>query len=624
MIISGTYFALSAGNGFVKGQDGGELFIYSENRRGAVHSDTVTARMTGVKNGKNTGVIVQISQRGASVVTGKYYQTGALAFIEPDNAKFGDKIQIVKNLDKNLIAHKVAVSLTSTEKMPYQGALVADLGHKDAPGADILSIVAQMNIPFEFPEDVSAQAREIPDSVLPAQYGGRRDLTKTPTVTIDGADALDLDDAVSLSKNPDETFLLTVSVADASDYVTQGSPLDAEALRRGTSIYLADRVIPMLPQKLSNGICSLNENAPRLCVSCEILLDKNADVIRSDVFESVICVDKRMSYETADKFFDGTDASYAHFAGLLCDMRELAALLSKKRMERGAIDFNFPEAKIVLDENGRTKDITVRRHGVSAQIIEEFMILANETVAARFFAQDTPFVYRCHNRPNRQKHEKFKRFCKGAGLSVKGANPKSYQNLLNRAAGLPIKDFISNVMLRCLDAAVYSPENTGHFGLASACYCHFTSPIRRYPDLLVHRIIKMCLHGQINENKEELTAALPARCVSCSKTERRAIDCERSVAELKKAEFLSEKTGAVYDGVISGITSFGAFVQLQNTCEGLCRVSSLDGFFTFDENSLSLSDARAKKTYSIGQKVKICVKAVNTKDGKCDFTMVDA
>lgn len=619
MILSGVFYSLPGGNGYVKTEGGGELYIFSEKRGGALHQDKVAVKSAGFRNGKNIGVISQILERGANVCTGVYTHSRDRAFITPDDIKIADRIEI-KNPDKALNAHKVAVKITSSDVKPFKGEITADLGHKDTPGTDILSLVAQMEIPYEFPEDVLEEARLTPEEVLPADYENRRDLTSVLTVTIDGEGSLDLDDAISLTKKP-EGYLLTVSIADVAHYVAEGSALDKEAYKRGTSIYLADRVIPMLPVELSNGICSLNENVPRLAVSCEMLIDNDGGITEYDIFESVICVDKRMVYETADAFLSGESAEYAPYADFLYNCRDLAALLTKKRALRGAIDFYFPEAKVILDADGRTTDVKLRKRGVSSEIIEEFMILANVTVATRFSEEKAPFAYRCHDTPDEVKHERLARFCKGAGLKLRKSKPTPahYQNLLKQVENKPIKDFVSLTMLRSLDAASYTPANIGHFGLALDCYCHFTSPIRRYPDLIVHRIIKASLRGLSPKQKAYYANAMSEWCKNCSKTERRAVDCEREVESLKKAEYLNDRLGEVFEGKVSGVTSFGVFVALENTCEGLCHVANMDDRYIFDEANLTLTGRHNNKTYSIGQKVTVRVTNINIRDRKCDF-----
>lgn len=627
---TGCFFSLVSGNGYVKLEDGKEIYIYSENRGTAMHKDIVEARVVGASHEKTLGAIVKVIERGNKFVMGIYDFLGKRAVCEPDDKKIAEYIYLDCDKNQKMLGHKIAVKITKPQdpNRYAEGKIIMDLGHKDAPGVDILSVVYRLEIPYVFSRKALEESDLLPDSVERSDHLDRADLTEKITVTIDSKDTKDIDDAVSLERLENGNFRLTVSIADVTHYVQEGSHLDKEAIKRGTSVYLADRVIPMLPQKLSNGICSLNEGVLRLALSCEMEVDGAGKVVNHRIFESIIKVNKKMTYERVNEVLisgtAGEEDDYAGYESLITDMSELCEILKSKRVERGALEFDFPEAAIALDAFGKAIDVKLRERNIATGIIEEFMVLCNETVAEEYFWMELPFVYRCHEEPDTFRRQKLTEFLKNLGYKMKGKASKSYQALLLKAQNTPEEAMIGKVMLRSLQQAKYMDVNIGHFGLASKCYSHFTSPIRRYPDLQIHRIIKENLKNGLTEERiEHYNAILPEVCEKTSSTERRAQTCEREVENMKKIEFMSDKLGSSYDGIISGITGRGIFVSLENTVEGMVSVANMnDDYYIYDEARIMLKGERSQKVYKLGQRVRVCVTRADAEERKLDFKLI--
>ena len=506
------------------------------------------------------------------------------------------------------------------------------LGHISDPGTDILSIVKGYDLPVEFPEKVMRQAERVPDRISEADMQGRTDLRDVQMVTIDGEDAKDLDDAVSLEMNGGQ-YILGVHIADVANYVQEGSALDREAFERGTSVYLVDRVIPMLPRRLSNGICSLNEGQDRLALSCIMTIDQKGKVLDHVIAETVIRVDRRMTYTSVKKILEEQDAEesarYEEIVPMFQRMQELAGLLRARRRARGSIDFDFPETKVILDEKGEPVEIRPYDRNTATKIIEDFMLIANETVAEDYFWQELPFVYRTHENPDPDRMKKLSTFINNFGYSIRfredEVHPKELQKLLERLEGTPEETLISRLTLRSMKQAKYTTECTGHFGLAARYYCHFTSPIRRYPDLQIHRIIKDSLRGRMNQEKiEHYRKILDEVAKQSSERERRADEAERETIRLKKAEYMSRHLWEEYDGVISGVTGWGLYVELPNTVEGLVHVSSLQGdYFEYNENAYEIVGQRTGKTYRLGQTVRVQVVKADRTTRTVDFELAE-
>ena len=511
-----------------------------------------------------------------------------------------------------------------------KGVAVKVIGNVNDPGMDILEIVYQHNIPTEFPEEVLEQIAQIPDYVTPEEKVGRRDLTDQQLVTIDSIESKDLDDAVNAWKLPNGNFHLGVHIADVSHYVRPKTPLDKEAFERGTSVYLTDRVIPMLPPKLSNGICSLNPKVERLAMSCEMEITPEGQVIKHEIFPSVIKTTERMTYVAINKILESHDekmmARYQDLVPMFETMHELHKILVKMRKRRGAIDFEYPEAKIIVDEAGHPTDIQIRERGISERMVESFMLAANETVAAHYNKLHVPFVYRIHENPEEDKIKNFFEMLSGLGIEVTGkadaVSPKMLQNILKKVAGKPEEQMVQTMMLRSMQQAKYAPTPVGHFGLGAEDYTHFTSPIRRYPDLMVHRLIRYYEdHGKNNDYQEKL----PEITTHSSEMERRAIDAERDTDAMKKAEYMADHVGEEFDAVVSSVTKFGMFIALPNTVEGLIHISELQGdFYVFLEKQLALVGRRTKRTFRIGQSVRVKLTNVNVEQKEIDFSLLDA
>ena len=613
-----------------------DVFISADAMAGAMHSDRVLARVTtkGVGDRRSEGEIVRIIKRAVTKVVGTFENSDHFGFVVPDDRRIPGDIFIPRDeINGAKPGFKVVAEIIKwpDKRRNAEGKIVEIIGDIYDVGIDILSIMKAYDLKETFPEAAVRQAEAIPSEVTEGLIKGRQDLRNLRMVTIDGEDAKDLDDAVSISRLPDGGYRLGVHIADVSHYVTEGSPLDKEALSRGTSVYLVDRVIPMLPQRLSNGICSLNPHVDRLAFTVMMDLDKNGKVIRHDIFESVINIDERMTYSDVFTLLESDDAELAaRYAPLLEDfhtMKDLALVLRKKRMDRGAIDFDFGESKVILDEKG--KPIEVKRYEITIanRVIEEFMLVCNETVAEHFHWAGMPFVYRIHEDPDIEKIMTFAEFSRNLGYPLKGVNkihPRALQEILEKVKGSREETIISTVMLRSLAKARYSPESVGHFGLAAKFYCHFTSPIRRYPDLIIHRLMKEELKGSLSEKREdELIKELPEIAKHCSVRERAAEEAERETEDLKKVEFMREKVGEAFEGMISNVTSFGMFVELDNTIEGLVKVSNMDDdYYIFDEKHFCLIGEHTKKRYSIGDQIRVLLVRADLSSRQLDFVIV--
>lgn len=640
-LSSRIFFGLFQGNakgfGFVtiEGEDD-DVFIPGCKTHGAMHGDTVqiALRSSKISDGKRReGEVLKVIAHNDTDIVGMYQKSKNYGFVVADNQKFSSDIYIPNGKSMGAVTgHKVIVKITdygTGEKNP-EGEIIEIIGHINDPGTDILSIVKANGIPMEFPQEVLTQVEGIPDEVDPKDFGGRLDLRDWQTVTIDGEDAKDLDDAITLRKEKDK-YVLGVHIADVSHYVTENSPLDKEALKRGTSVYLVDRVIPMIPHKLSNGICSLNAGCDRLALSCIMDIDFKGKVLGHKIAETVINVDRRMSYTSVKKIVVDHDEAeskeYEELVPMFELMKELSLLLREKRMQRGAIDFDFPESKIILDEKGKPIDIKPYERNTATKIIEDFMLIANATIAEDYFWQELPFLYRCHDNPDSEKMIKLGLFISNFGYGLKTGDfeihPKEIQKLLNRIAGTNEEALISRLTLRSMKQAKYQATCAGHFGLAAQYYCHFTSPIRRYPDLQIHRIIKESLHGGLSEKRiKHYNSILPEVADHTSQTERRSDEAERETEKLKKAEYMGKFIGEEFDGVVSGITNYGMYVELPNTVEGMVRITSLaDDYYYYDEEKYELIGEKTHNTYKLGQKVRISVLGIDKIKRTIDFEL---
>ncbi|MBB6673119.1 ribonuclease R, partial [Cohnella nanjingensis] len=624
-------------------QDHPDVYIHANDLKGAMNGDTVLARVTSKsENGaRMEGEVVRIVRRAVTQVVGVFENHESYGFVIPDDKRINKDIFIRPNGFNGAVSgQKVVVNIIHYPegRSAAEGEIVEVLGHKDDPGVDILSIIRKHGLPESFPEEVMDEADAAPDAIAEEEIvrQGRRDLRDKVIVTIDGEDAKDLDDAVNVERLPNGNYLLGVHIADVGYYVRENSRLDLEAYNRGCSVYLVDRVIPMLPHRLSNGICSLNPKVDRLTLSCEMEFEpKTMRRVRHDVFTSVIKTTERMTYTNVRKILVDEDNEllerYAPLVDTFKAMQELAMALRDQRMRRGAIDFDFQESKVIVDEEGKPVDIVKRERSVAEQIIEEFMLAANETVAEHFHWLKVPFVYRIHEEPDGEKLTHFMQFAANFGYAVRGkgnsVHPRALQTLLEEIKDTKEETVISTMMLRSMKQAKYDAQSLGHFGLAAEFYTHFTSPIRRYPDLVIHRVMREVLEngGTLPEDRfEKLAVRMPDIAQQSSERERVAVDAERDTAKLKKAEFMLDKIGEEFDGIISGVTGFGMFVELDNTVEGLIRLSDLsDDYYHFHELHMALIGERTSKVYRIGDEVRIRVGRVNMDDYNIDFEMVD-
>lgn len=637
--LVGTFISHPKGFGFVEIEGRSEdLYIPESSVNGAFHQDQVQVELLKGQGGRRQEArIVKILSHGLTKVVGTYQKSKSFGFVIPDLEKISTDIYIPAEGSKGAVTgHKVVVELTDygDDKHKPEGRITEILGHVNDPGVDILSIVKGYDLPVEFEEKLLNQAERVGKPVSEADMAGRRDLRSLQMVTIDGEDAKDLDDAVSLTREG-ENYCLGVHIADVSNYVQENSALDREALNRGTSVYLVDRVLPMLPHTLSNGICSLNQGEDRLALSCLMKVNKKGEVVSYEIAETVICVDRRMSYTAVRKILEEGDPEliqeYEELVPMFQDMQELAAILRKKRRQRGSIDFDFPESKIILDQKGNPVSIEPYERNVATDLIEDFMLLANETVAQHFYWMEVPFLYRTHETPDTEKIEKLATFIHNFGYHIKiktsdhEVHPKEIQKLLASIEGTEEEALIARLALRSMKQAKYSVECTGHFGLACACYCHFTSPIRRYPDLQIHRIIKEQLRGRLMEKRiDHYKEILPEVARQTSRLERRADEAERETDKLKKAQYMKHHIGETLEGIISGITAWGIYVELPNTVEGMIHVARLTGdYYYYREETFEMVGRDTGRCFKLGQRLKVFVDSVDMVSKSVDFLLAE-
>lgn len=636
-LVTGRLQLTSKGFGFVIPDNKGDrpdVFISPRALNGAMNNDRVMARVNYDVNGKKPeGEIIRIITRAHNKIVGTFFQSRDYAFVVPDDKKIASDIYIMRrdfNGAKN--NQKVVVEITewAQEHRKAEGKVVEILGKIGDVGLEILSIIKQHDLPLEFPAEVIEASKKIPKNVLKDELAGRRDLRHLPIVTIDGEDAKDLDDAVYVQQLSMDEFLLGVYIADVSYYVKEDSILDKEARERGTSVYLVDRVLPMLPERLSNGICSLNAGVDRLSMACEMHINREGKVLDYEIFPAVIHVRHRLSYNIVREVLAGDEALRAKYEDILPMvqlMDELREILHKKRARRGAIDFDLPEQKVILDDKLKPVEIVQRVHGNAESVIEEFMLAANETVAQHMFKQKWPFVYRVHDIPAEDKMQELAKLLANFNVKFKvqeEMDPAEIQRAVKAMVGRPEERLVSTVALRSMKQAVYQTENIGHFGLAAKFYTHFTSPIRRYPDLIVHRLLREWMHNpeMTSAKAEPLTDKLDVIAEHSSIRERAAAEAERATVELKMCEYMEEHIGEEFDGVVSGVTAFGMFVELANGVEGLVHISSLmDDYYDFYEERYALVGTHTKKQYRLGDKVRIEVLQVNIQDVSIDFIM---
>lgn len=617
-----------------------DIYIHASDLNGAMDGDTVLVRLYAKKKQERRpeGEVVRIVKRGRTQIVGVFRAFNQhFGFVVPDDRRLSVDVFIPEEYRLGAEnGQKVVVKLRDfpSGRNSAEGEIIEVIGNQDDPGVDIVSIIRKHGLPEQFPAEVEAEAEAISETISEEDMLGRRDLRQRVMVTIDGEDAKDLDDAVSVERLSNGNIRLGVHIADVGYYVKEGSALDREAYERGCSVYLVDRVIPMLPKRLSNGICSLNPQVDRLTMTCDMELDSRGDVVDYEIYPSVICTNERMTYSNVQKILEEKDAElierYRELVPHFELMAELAERLRAKRIRRGAIDFNFTEAKIKVDETGKPIDIVPRPRTVAERLIEEFMLAANETVAEHYNRLEVPFVYRIHENPDAEKLQSFYQFVTTFGYRMKGkadkVKPRALQDLLHKVSGRPEETVISMIMLRSMKQAKYSTENAGHFGLAANYYSHFTSPIRRYPDLLIHRVMREIYNeGSLSpERIERLQAFLADAAEQSSIRERVAVDAERETDDLKQAEFMAAHVGETYNGTISGVTNFGVFVELENTIEGMIHVSLLnDDYYRYEEKYYCLIGERTKRVIRMGDKVKIKVSGVNLNDRKIDFELLE-
>ena len=646
-LIRGRLHAHPKGFGFLIPDDKEhpDIYIHLNDMKGAMQNDIVLGRVTG-RSGPNgaklEGEVVRVVKRANSKIVGTFESHETYGFVLPDDKRIQKDVFIPREKFMGAVTgQKVVVNLVSFPdgRAAAEGEVVEILGHKDDPGVDILSIIRKFGLPESFPPEVMEEAEAAPDTIREEELVGRRDLRGRTIVTIDGEDAKDLDDAVEVQRLENGNYMLGVHIADVGYYVREGSALDREAFNRGTSVYLVDRVIPMLPHRLSNGICSLHPRVDRLTLSCEMEIDPTGKVVRHDIYPSVIKTVERMTYKNVRLLVDEEAdpepellERYKELIPFFRQMRDLALILREKRMRRGAIDFDFSESKVIVDEDGKPIDIVKRPRTIAEMMIEEFMLAANETVAEHFHWLKVPFLYRVHEDPDQEKLLHFMQFITNFGYVVKGkgntVHPRALQSLLEEIKGAKEETVISTVMLRSMKQARYDAESLGHFGLAAEFYSHFTSPIRRYPDLVIHRIMREVINnggaGLADHRQDYLASRMPDIAQQSSERERLAVDAERETDALKKAEYMVDKIGEEFEGIISSVTSFGMFIELENTIEGLVRLSDLsDDYYHFHEMQLALIGERTARVFRIGDEVKVRVARVNVDERNIDFELVD-
>ena len=637
-LLKGRLSVNKKGFGFVivDGRDE-DIYIDAKNMNGALNNDLVVVEELKGQNGKKTeGRVVKVLKKENNLIVGEYKIIDGNPHFIPDDKKL--RMEIIldnKDLDDLVDGHKIQVSIVKEMgKYKYLGEVVKIIGHKNDPGVDILSIIYDHGINDVFTDEVMEEVNELPSEVLDSDRKGRKDLTDMTIFTIDGDDTKDIDDAISISKKG-ENYILGVHIADVSYYVKEGTALYKEAYSRGTSVYLVDRVVPMLPHKLSNGICSLNPNVDRLAISCIMEITPNGKIVSHDIFESVIRSRIQMTYKKVNKILNDeeTPEGYEPFKDDLKLMWELAKILRKEKLARGYLDFDVDEPKILVDENCKPYDVVLRERGKGENMIEDFMIAANETVAEHVFYMGLPFVYRVHEVPDNEKVEEFLNSISMLGYHVVGDRnfvyPKSMKKILDQLRDKEGFEILSTLLLRCMKKAVYKPENLGHYGLASKCYTHFTSPIRRFPDTTVHNLLRKYIFNEPNDKElnrliEHWEENLPALCDHASEKERDSIDCERDVESMKMAEYMESHIGEEYDGTISSVMNFGLFVQLDNMIEGLVHISEIKGdYYTFDETTHTLRGEKKGKMYKLGQKVRVVVTNASKENSTIDFNLVE-
>lgn len=633
----GMFSGTQRGFGFVilEGEEE-DVFIPGDATKGALHGDRVMITIKNEQTGRRKeGAVVSIVERGKNEIVGTFEKNKNFGFVLPDNQKFAKDIFIPKEFTKGAVTgHKVVVKITNygDATQSPEGKIIEILGHVNDPGVDIMSVVRAYDLPVEFPPEVMRTLDNVPEEIDPAEITSRLDIRNVQTVTIDGEDAKDLDDAISIEKNGD-IYRLGVHIADVSHYVREDTPLDKEAIKRGTSVYLVDRVIPMLPHKLSNGICSLNPGVDRLALSCFMDIDAKGTVTGHQIAETVIKSDRRMTYTNVAKIVEEQDPEvskeYEELVPMFMLMQELAEVLRERRHKRGSINFDFPESKIIVDKQGKPIEVKPYERNKATKIIEEFMLIANETIAEDYFWQEIPFVYRTHDTPDEEKIRKLAIFINNFGYSIKigqeEIHPKELQKLLIKVEDTPEEALISRLTLRSMKQAKYTVACTGHFGLSAKYYCHFTSPIRRYPDLQIHRIIKENLNGKMGEKRRgHYDKILFEVADHSSKMERRADESEREVQKLKKVEYMIGHIGETFEGVISGVTSWGMYVELPNTIEGMIRVSEMqDDYYIYDEEHYQMVGEHTRKIYKLGQKVTVEVVSADKIMRTIDFALVE-
>lgn len=619
-------------------EDQKDVYINHADLESAMNKDLVLVRLEkkGEDGNRPEGAVIRILERSVIQVVGTFEDNRSFGFVIADDKRIPNDIFIPKNMTSGAVSgHKVIARITKYPegRKSAEGEIIHILGHKNDPGIDIISIIHKHGIVVDFPDEVLEQAANTPEVVSEEDLKDRRDLRDEVIVTIDGADAKDLDDAVTVKKLENGNYMLGVYIADVSHYVEQDTPMDKEAFERGTSVYLVDRVIPMLPHRLSNGICSLNPQVDRLTLGCEMEINASGAVVNHEIFQGVIKTTERMTYHDVNKILVDKDeelrTKYKPLVPMFEQMEKLASILNGKRMGRGAIDFDFKEAQVLVDEKGKAVDVVLRERSVGERLIEEFMLAANETVAEHIHWLDVPFIHRIHEDPDEGKLQNFFEFVAGLGYKVKGTaneiHPQALQKVIENVKGKPEEMIVSKLMLRSMKQAKYDPNSIGHFGLATEFYTHFTSPIRRYPDLIVHRLIRTYL---INKQMDKKTInkwrdSLPEIARHTSEAERTSVDAERETDDLKKAEYMQDKVGEEFTGVISSVTNFGLFVELENTVEGLIHVSFLtDDYYHYDERSHALIGERTANMYKIGDEVKVKVSGVNLDERTVDFEMI--
>ena len=637
-LLKGRLSVNKKGFGFVivDGRDE-DIYIDAKNMNGALNNDLVVVEELKGQNGKRTeGRVVKVLKKENNLIVGEYKIIDGNPHFIPDDKKL--RMEIIldnKDLDDLVDGHKIQVSIVKEMgKYKYLGEVVKIIGHKNDPGVDILSIIYDHGINDVFTDEVMEEVNALPSEVLDSDRKGRKDLTDMTIFTIDGDDTKDIDDAISISKKG-ENYILGVHIADVSYYVKEGTALYKEAYSRGTSVYLVDRVVPMLPHKLSNGICSLNPNVDRLAISCIMEITPKGKIVSHDIFESIIRSRIQMTYKKVNKILNDeeTPEGYEPFKDDLKLMWELAKILRKEKLARGYLDFDVDEPKILVDENCKPYDVVLRERGKGENMIEDFMIAANETVAEHVFYMGLPFVYRVHEVPDNEKVEEFLNSISMLGYHVVGDRnfvyPKSMKKILDQLRDKEGFEILSTLLLRCMKKAVYKPENLGHYGLASKCYTHFTSPIRRFPDTTVHNLLRKYIFNEPNDKElnrliEYWEENLPALCDHASEKERDSIDCERDVESMKMAEYMESHIGEEYDGTISSVMNFGLFVQLGNMIEGLVHISEIKGdYYTFDETTHTLRGEKKGKMYKLGQKVRVVVTNASKENSTIDFNLVE-